>query len=474
MIQFIKRLLAKSLVKNFSVLAISNILIQFLTILSSIKIAKFLQPNLFGLYSLIISIGAISVVLSSLGLRNVIIRNIAQGMAPIQLLINGTLSRTLMFLLVSICIFFYIRYFSEIKLNDTNITLLYVYIFMMLHWDTMESISFGLQKMKFSAYINVTLSFVWTFVIIWSDEVYLTLDNVFHFTVIIQILKTLSYATLLSRSNVLVGSISFSSKSVLTSLKEGFPFYILAVFTLFSSQFPVMYLEKLSTSDEIAFFNISFRILSPIQLLLMTLLNSLYPNLSRLFVKDTTKFNQLIKISFFLVFILGISGALVISTFREEMVQLLYGVSYRRAADVISLQCWFTVLFGLFCLIGTILSAANKQVLLSKLSLLYAFVSVPFLLFGAMYGAKGLSIGFIVSGILNIIYHFYFLERAISIRFKNKYYVLALLIYITVFAFSFYSYFLTIWIRVGLLSIGAVIALLVSIKYKDKVLKFTN
>jgi O-antigen/teichoic acid export membrane protein len=64
--------------KNFSVLTLSNATTQFLLIFTSIKIARSLDPTLFGTYNLLNLHVYIVSIIASLGLRNIIIRTIAR------------------------------------------------------------------------------------------------------------------------------------------------------------------------------------------------------------------------------------------------------------------------------------------------------------------------------------------------------------------------------------------------------------
>lgn len=467
----INKLINNSIFKNFSILTISNVVVQGLAVLSSIKIAKYLKPELYGVYSLMLSISAISVILSSLGLRNIIVREVAVVRDSKQIFINGVISRTLMFIITCVGLAFYNEFLAETHLESLLILFLCIHIFMTLQWDSMEAVAFGFEKMKLSAYINVTLSCVWVLVITILPISLFTLKYIFFFTALIQIIKTSSYTYIFLKGGLLIGKFEYSVSSILQTVKEGFPFYILAVFTLFSSQLPVIYLEQLSTSEEIAFFNISFRIISPLQILMMTLLNSLFPNLAKYYETDYVKFLKLIKIAFVTIFLFGILGAFFISVFRSEVVELLYGSTYAKSSDVIAIQCWFTVLFGIFCLIGTILSAVRKQVLLSKLSFVYAAVSVPCLLVGAKYGAVGLSIGFVISGVINMTYHIYYLRRSIDGGIDRSFFIIGGVIYSVLFGLSLLSNMLMFSVKVFVLVLFLTLSSVLIMKFKDKLLK---
>ncbi len=450
----LKKILKNEVLKNFSVLTFSSILAQGLAIISSIKIAKSLMPEFYGLFSFVLSLSSIYVVIVSLGLRNVMIRSIAinRETAFKQFTISFII-RTLAFIVGILLIFYYNYYFSKVTLDNHTLLLLCINVFALLQWDTIESITFGFEKMKFSAYVNVLMTVIWVLIIFLLPEKIITVKLLLLITVIIQILKVL-ILTFFAYKEKMIRFSNFKNKSEIKSIsKDAFPFYILAIFTLFTSQLSVVYLEQMSNYQEIAYFNISNRIIYPLELVLLTLMTSLFPVLSRNHEHDKERFSKTINITFLSLFSIGVLGALVISTFRNEIVELLYGSSYSATADVIAIQCWYVILFGIFCFIGTVLSATNRQVLLSKLSILYAIISAPCLIYGARFGANGLAIGFIVAGILNMTYHLYWIQKSIPKKINVKYFYAALGIYVFFFLASLIITKLDFITRIAVMSV---------------------
>ena len=455
----IRSFLKRPVIQNFSVLTFSNILVQGFNVFTSIKIAKNLMPEGYGFYSFIMSLSAIYVVFVQLGMRNVIVRGIAVNKDDSgNQFTTSFIARAAAFVLVALAVIIYNTWFSKITLNASYMFWLCLLILSTAHWDTVESVTFGHEKMKYSAYINLALTIGWFIVIMILPVEYIKPYMVLVLTVVFQVVKSI-VLTICAYANKMFAVTAFPPwGEIVSKLKESFPFYVLAIFTLFTSSLPIIYLEHLSTEKEIAFFNIAGRLISPLQLLLFTLLSSLYPALSRNFEYDKEKFLRTIKIAFLVIFGAGVVGAFTVSTFRNEIVYLLYGEKYAESANVISIQCWFTTLFGVFCLIGTILSAVHKQYLLSKLSIAYALISFPCLLYGAKYGAVGLSVGFVVAAIINMTYHIYYLQKSLPQRISNIYLYISILVYIFLFIGSLFITKLNFGVRVIiLLSVFAVI-----------------
>jgi O-antigen/teichoic acid export membrane protein len=271
----IRSFLKRPVIQNFSVLTFSNILVQGFNVFTSIKIAKNLMPEGYGFYSFILSLSAIYVVIASLGMRNVIVRGIAinKGDAGKQFT-TSLISRTGMFFVVVLAIIVYNSWFSKITLSGWYVFWLCMHIFSMLHWDTVESVTFGHEKMKYSAYINLVLTVCWFGLIMILPAGYIEPYTILVLTVILQLVKTFLLGGW-AYANKMFSFVAIPSRREIAGrLKESFPFYVLAIFTLFTSSLPIIYLEHLSTYEEIAYFNIAGRLISPLQLLLFTLLSS--------------------------------------------------------------------------------------------------------------------------------------------------------------------------------------------------------
>jgi O-antigen/teichoic acid export membrane protein len=72
------KILQNKVFKNFSVLAGANLIIQVLSILSSIRLARQLQPDGYGLFNLINVQASIFGIIAAYGLRVVVIRHVAR------------------------------------------------------------------------------------------------------------------------------------------------------------------------------------------------------------------------------------------------------------------------------------------------------------------------------------------------------------------------------------------------------------
>lgn len=413
------------IIKNFSVLTGTNLLIQALSILSSIRVARQLQPEGYGLFNLVNLQASIFSIIAAFGLRIVVIRHIARNKQDARKIFK--VSNQIRVITTILALLFATGY-AQLN-NSQSLTPVFLFAVLLLVvfqsvWDSVESISFGFEKMQTDGIINLT------FTIIWIAEIYIIPNNLFTVTtllyafVINQGLKTLIYYIWL-RTKVLthiqpIKSGGLNDHKVLISQSSFY--FILAVFTAIQNQIPILLLQFNSRVDQIGLFNLGNRILSPLQMMLTMLLTALFPMLARLAIDNKLLFAQRVMSLLNIIVLTGIWGSMCFALFSRDIVKLLYGDAYITSANVILIQCWFTVLFAIFCTIGTVLSAMDKQKLLATLSIIYGVVAAPIFYFGTRFGATGLAWAFVIAAFVNMTYHWIIfrnlLEKHISVLYS--------------------------------------------------------
>jgi O-antigen/teichoic acid export membrane protein len=463
-------LLKNKIFKNFSVLTGINIIIQILSILSSIRLARLLEPKGYGFYNVVLLQATIFSIIAGYGLRLVIIRHIARNREDAKKIF--IISAQIRFFTTIIAGIFVIGY-NLLNVNQPLTTLYLIVVVLIITfqtlWDTIECISFGYEKMSTSGYINLIFTFLWI------AEVYLIpassfkVNIVLYFYILNQILKTIVFYIWVNKNILKSPSIKsykyidFSDHKML--LKQAGFFFILSVFTTFQNQIPILLLQFNSSIDQIGLFNLGNRILSPMQLMLNTLLTSMFPMLSRLALNDTKKFTIRIKSLLNITIIAGVWASICFALFSHDFVLLLYGDAYKTAANIILTQCWYTLMFAIFCIIGTVLSALDKQKLLSILSIIYTLISFPLFYFGSKYGAMGLAISFVIAAFINMTYHWIIfrnlLQRGISIVYSFSIFSI-----IGILTFLTYKYEFTISILMRLILLIIITLLVISYIYK--------
>jgi O-antigen/teichoic acid export membrane protein len=395
---------------------------------------RILTPNDYGFINVFNVKVTILVVLGSLGIRNIIVRSIARDRAISKSFFKASSFIRFLTTLIVLIIYYIYRLFFQDNFSSFDLYLLIASFIFSILWDMVETIAFGLERMEITAFLNffATLFFVLCLYIL--PKTFWNIHRILLFNVIIQMIKSFVYYVLLRYNEFVGGHESLTQISIISKklVHDSMPYYLLAVFSMLSSQMPILFLEARSSSAEVAFYNLGFKILSPMQMALSMALVALFPNISRVFLEDKARFQRIVRKAIISIIVLGIITAFTISFFRKEVILLLYDQRYVTAAAVIAFQCWYTIWFAIFCLQGTVIGAADRQKALPVLSFIYALISVPILWIGASFGAVGLSMSYIIASFFNMTYNWWYFNKILPQKFNLGF--TALIFFILIFA----------------------------------------
>ena len=413
----LKELLTNRIFKNFSVLTVTSIIIQFISIISSIRLARLLHTDGYGYFNLILVLSNIFLIISSYGLKQVIIRYVARNKNESRFVFHLSNQIRLFTTIISvICLIIYNAFLNDKPLPPFILILLSVIIIFQSVWEAVECIAFGNEAMKPSGYINLIFTSIWVLSVYIIPRESFNPEFLLVIYVIIQCLKSMVYYWWL-RKDIFSEDKPHEINNEINHkffINQSNYYFILAIFTALQTQVPIVLLSHNSNYDQVGIFNLGSRILSPLQMVIMTALTALYPSFSRLAITDKILFSKRVKILLNILVIIGIWGCLCFTLFSKEVVLLLYGKEYLDSVKVILTQCWFTLLFGIFCTIGTVLNSFDKQRLLAILSIVYGILCLPVFFIGSRYGAIGLAWAFVISAYINMTYHWVVFKNLLS------------------------------------------------------------
>ncbi len=408
----------RPVIRNFSVLTISNLLVNFLGLVSSVRTTRILAPNDYGFMNVFNVKVSILAILGSVGIRNIVIRSVAREHKSSTSMFNASL---LTRFVTTVAVL--LAYFLYTSITHENLSSIFFYILIAqlcfsVLGDIVESVAFGLERMELSAVLNVSTTLIFVVCLYILPKSFWDVERILTVGVVLQLVKfAMYYLVLRNLGFVKLGyPLRQTSEVSLALVRESYPYYVLAIFTMLSTQIPILFLEARSGTSQVAFYNLGYKILNPLQMALGLALVALFPNMSRVYVEDKARFQTIVYKALVSLAGLGILGSFIMSFFRKEIVLVLYDQRYAGAAAVIAFQCWYTVWFAIFSLIGTVIGAMDKQRVLPVLSFSYALVSVPILWIGSSYGAIGLSMSYILVSLVNMTYHWFYFAKILPER----------------------------------------------------------
>src|SRR3954454_5118062 len=122
----IKRIIGSKVIRNFSYLTLSSLLSQAIGIFTIIRITRLFSPYNYGVYTFIMSQGALLFTVGDLGITSIVIRTIARdNLRTNDILFNGAIIRFFSVLLLTILYISYNYFFGSL----TSEQILLVFLF---------------------------------------------------------------------------------------------------------------------------------------------------------------------------------------------------------------------------------------------------------------------------------------------------------------------------------------------------------
>lgn len=454
-----------SFFRNFAVLMSGEALAHAFNMVINIILARKLAPESYGLYALFLTYVTLFFTFSTLGLRRIVIRCIARDQ-----------NNSKKYFFVSLIIRFYgvilaslafVIYNQINPVFDDNFFVLMILagIFLQSYWEGFQNVAFGMERMETTSYINVGMALILLLTYLCIDKSLITVELVVGIYTLNFFAKDSVYLFSLFKQKLIKGHYKHNKRQFNLIQKEmlvdSMPYYILNIFSLASTQLPILFLNSNSSLTEVSYFNIANKLLLPMTLFIHSALVALFPNQAKEFVKNQQRFTSKASQMMYFISLVGTIGCLVISMFKSEVVLLLYGESYASTGEVLNLQCWYMVLFSVFGFIGNTLGAADKQKWIASLSIFYACVNAPLLWYCSKFGATGLSYGYLVGAVLNLTYHIYYLQKAMPVKIPSQTFFISFAILISGFFLSVsISDSLSIYMRILLIVIVFVLIFL--------------
>ncbi|MBN7803211.1 oligosaccharide flippase family protein [Algoriphagus aestuariicola] len=446
----LKKVFGNKVVKNFSYLTLGSIVSQLLMLLTVIKITNELSPLDYGTYSFIIAQGMLLIAISELGTKSIIIRTLAREPEKSNDLIVNGIKLRLITISATIGLYFIYNHFLG-TLNSAQILLLGGYSLSTSLFYLLEHVFIGYQKMFFPSIVKSGMNFLYFLIVTLIPTHLFSIDILVISYIIITIIQTLSYFILLKKSKLIVGKTTTFLNSSKQLIIESWPYFTLMLLSLPMLHLSNNLLDINSDKEQVGYFNLAKKLMGPVQLVITFSLTAIFPNISAMFLQNRKRFRGLISngMSFFI----GLTALFCFSftLFSKDIILLVFSEKYLPAIKVIQFQVWYLFLNGINHFITVIFGASNREKLITKVALVNLLISAPFLYIGSLYGALGISLGFVISAVIYEFYIWHQFKKQLNIKISEEKltWLLSLLLFMISYSMSDASIYYKVILAVG-------------------------
>lgn len=409
----------RKILRNWSLLTVSNIVQQGLGFLVLIPIARALELSEYGTFTLILTAVGIAQVFSSLAARMVVIREVARNGNNLPLIARKTLYLAMLGFSGAGAPLVAYLYLGEKIASPALLSISVLLLLSQILWNYAEPLTFGKEQMQFSSIIGSVFAAIWAGLVFLSPGLILDLTSLLFIYALTQSARSLVYLFFIWRAEYFkaaAGAPADASIGYRSILSQSLPLYFSGILNVSITQLPILFLAANSGPVEVAYYGLGSKVSLPFILVSSNLINAVYPLLSRLFRDgDRASLASHLKTLFTAVWLLGIGVGFILSVFSADIIRAVFGSKFESAAPVFSMLLWVTLNHLIHSCMGLVFLAADKERLMVKLSVFNGLVTGISAYAGSFHGASGLAVGIFLGLSLSYLIHWHFVQNLVRI-----------------------------------------------------------
>ncbi|TQV77027.1 flippase [Aliikangiella marina] len=298
-------------------------------------VAREVGPNVFGLYSSILSVSVILAAIAALGLNSLLAKEFISN-SNLNLVASNSLiirfSSCVLFSLISLLVYKYV-----LKLS-TELSLLSSMLIMLTMSQVVDVFFESRLKNKIVSAYKVNAYFFGAALKIYS-AVYLKSIYALVFSQVMELFLVFSVGLIcffrLEKS--VVKHIDLSIEYTVNLLKKSFPLMLSSIAVIIYMKVDQVLVLHILDERNAGLYAAATRLVEGCFVFSMIVMPSLFPNMIKLHGENFTEFNVFIGKVFVKFAILGLIVSVLVFLLSSEIVNLVYGVNYTEASNVLAI-----------------------------------------------------------------------------------------------------------------------------------------
>lgn len=352
----------QKIIKNIVITGISQFLISILGFLLLIYIARYLGEADFGKYNFALSFTALFVIISDLGISNLIIREVAREKKLAgEYIINASLTKSLLSFISFILIVLSINLMNYPQDVKIVVYLFGIYTILTSFALTFRSIFQAFEKMEYNAIVELTKQIMLIFFalyIIRSGYGLFELACSYLLTGILDII--LSFLILykqISRSGIQANFL-FCRKLIVKSI----PFGLNELFGVIFFKIDIIMLSSIQSDSAVGIYSAAcVPLLSLSTIISYMVASTLYPVMSKYFLSSKKSLEEITVLTSKYMIIIGFPIGIGCLLLSDQFIELLYADQYSSSIIAFQILAFFIPFRLVSKITGTLLTSINKQ-----------------------------------------------------------------------------------------------------------------
>lgn len=366
----------QTIAKNSATLFVSQILSYFLIFFYTIYVARYLGAEGFGIISLAISITGIFGIMVDLGLTTLMIREVSRDQSRTSKFITNTaILKIILSLLAGGALIIFLNLSGYSQLVQNVVYLLYISVIVNTFSLIFSALMQAAEKMEY-----VSVSTILNSVVLLGGTlvgIYYTRD-IYYFATLYILANSLNFIYL---ALIYLWKFGFPQLEVDLSfwkptLQEAWPFGIAGLSGSLYTYVDSIILSLIQGNLVVGWYSAAYRLML-ITLFIPSAVNTaIFPLMSRLYVSSQDSLVLINERYFKYMLILGLPLGFGTTILANKIVLLIFGADFAPAVIALQILIWTMVFTFAGATFVQILQSVNKQLLLTKISLICLAINV--------------------------------------------------------------------------------------------------
>lgn len=368
----------QNLFKNIGSLFTSQVIGYIITLIFTIYLVRYLGVENFGILSFALALTSMLGIFADFGLNTLMTREVVRDKSLTNKYLNNIFSIKI-FMVTILMIFVFII----VKILDYPSETVYVLYFMMIF-------------LIFSTFSNFFASLFQAYEKLEYQSIASVFNNILMLIGVLILINysyglvtfTILYA--LVAGLILIYYLFISSKIFKFStprieidwdfwkptIKIAAQFGLMGVFVTIYIWIDSVMLSFMQGNEAVGLYNAAYRIVLLLLFIPTVINSSIFPVMSRLYVSSRDSLEKIVEKYFKFMILIGIPLGVAITILSNQIIVLIFGKAFLESAPVLQILIWATVLtFGNAAFVQ-LFQSTNKQILLTKITLIGMIVNI--------------------------------------------------------------------------------------------------
>jgi O-antigen/teichoic acid export membrane protein len=402
----------RRIVKNTTVLFISQIITYIIGFFIAIYMANYLGPLGFGIIQTALALTAIFGVFTDLGLGTLTVREVSRDKSLTKKYVaNTTVMRIILAFITFSLVFLTV---NIIHYSQEQIYVIYI-ITASVIFNSFSGVFYSIfqayQEMEFqslAAILNSILMLIGVITVIYYQLNVLAFASLYFISNAIVFFYALSFYVRKFHLPKIEVDFNFWRPAIMAAL----PLSLVTIFSLIAYRVDTVLLSILKTSVEVGYYSAAYNLMMVFLFLPGVFSTAIFPVFSNFFVSSEDSLKYSYKKSFKYLTILSIPIAVGVTLLSSQIIILIYP-KFLPSILILQILIWAVPITFLNYIFGTIIPAMNRQNLLLKITFISMAVNISLnLIFIPIYSYIGAAVVTVITELIVFILCFYILSRS--------------------------------------------------------------